>query len=158
MSQACPMDILQSFLDEAAEALLKRDPDSFFSHFHFPHVWITDDTEMVAQSSEALLERFQYVSSALIGHGVTQYIRIARQAQFLETGEICGEWQAHIMRDDQRLVPPFPGRARLVPNEDGKWRASHVVSGAKFGLKPLKFPIVADTPKLRDIDMNALNS
>jgi hypothetical protein len=142
--------ILQSVLDNGAQALLDGDPEPFFQHVYFPHVIVTEDEETLATSRDDLIARFNSVSNALKANGVTDYVRLAHDCRFKDDGSICGHWKTHIIRRDHRLVPPFPCRTRMI-EVDGIWQMTHAIYGLRFAPLPDRFPLIADDPRLPEL-------
>ncbi|MEM6610265.1 MAG: hypothetical protein AAF689_17010 [Pseudomonadota bacterium] len=144
--------LLQEFLDQGAAAILASDADEFFKRVSFPHILITEDSEAVYHSATELRPQFFSVSRALRGNGVTDYLRIVASAVFEDENTILGDWVTHVIRHSHRLIPPYPARAR-IHCKDGLWKVSHAVYGIKFPPIADCFPVVADRPHLRDLNL-----
>lgn len=143
-------EILQSVLDAGARALLGNDPDLFFSYIQFPHNMVTEDAEYTIKHRDALMPKFTSLATALKANGVTDFIRIAQRTRFLDADMICGDWITHVVRRDHRLIPPYPGRTRLVRNGD-QWQMSHSAYGFRFPKLNGRLPTISDNPELREL-------
>ena len=145
-------DILQGLLDTGARALLTGDVDLFMTHVYTPHIVLTEDSNHHLRTRSEMERVFFSASKALLGQGVTDYIRIVTKVRIKQTGAICGEWLCHTLQRAHRILPPFPGRGQLVLS-DGVWKFSHTAYGICCPSLPDRLPDVSDAPFLRDLNL-----
>ena len=145
-------EVLQSVLDTGTHALLTRDVDLFMAHVSFPHIILTEDANHNLQTRPDMERVFFSTSNALLGQGVTDYIRLVTKVRIKSTGAICGEWLCHTLRHAHRVLPPFPGRGQLILS-DGVWKFSHTAYGIYCPALPDRLPDISEAPFLRDLNL-----
>ncbi|MEM9585013.1 MAG: hypothetical protein AAGA08_18025 [Pseudomonadota bacterium] len=78
-----------------------------------PNVVVTETNKTTIKSKDEMAVIFYALHASLKSQRVTQYLRIARHAEYKECDHICGEHETHIFSSGQRIVEPYPNRVRL---------------------------------------------
>lgn len=131
-----PIDILQSYLDEAADALLSGDWATYLDGISLPWFMINPSTSTVITQEADLRAEFDAFHARLKGHRVTHYLKLVDHAYFLEKDLISGYYMSHILVAGHRLIPSFRSLLDLR-REGGRWRAAAMTNDLSASQWPL---------------------
>lgn len=118
------MTIYQKHLDKLSQAILSNDFGSFVTGIQFPFTMTTQVETHVFNTHADARKAFDSLGNNLRAQSVTVFARIAQRAAFVDPTHIVGEHEAHILKDGNRLVKPYPSRVHLQRFADG-WRETH---------------------------------
>jgi hypothetical protein len=118
-----PLTLYQGALDTVSAATLKGDFESYAAMIDFPYLLCTRTENFLLLRPEDLLPTFRNLSGALADYGVTDYIRLAHEADYAHPDRIDGWHVTHILVGDQRVIAPWAARQSIV-RRDGIWRFS----------------------------------
>lgn len=142
-----PLTLYQEALDTVSTATLKGDFAAYSAMIDFPYLLCTRTENFLVSQPEDLLSTFSNLSGALADYGVTDYIRLAHEADYARLDRIDGWHTTHILVGDQRIIAPWAARQSVV-RRDGIWRFSEA-----------HYPFLADTLPLTSRDfLTALRS
>ena len=145
--------IYQVHLDSATASLLRGDFDTFQHLVSIPHHMTTETVVIVVKSLSEMKDLFDQFSQMYANAGLTDFIRTVREAKFVGPDEIIGTHISHQIRNGQRILPPYPNRARLVRGSDGAWRETHCANAILNNFENFKlWTRVADEPRLPELD------
>jgi hypothetical protein len=118
-----PLTEYQAALDAVSAAVLAGDFAAYIARIDLPYLLCTLTEDFVLKTPEELEPTFRSLSGALRRNGVTDYIRLAREADMVRPDRIEGWHNTHVLCGDQRLVAPWAARQAIVLR-DGIWRFS----------------------------------
>lgn len=116
-----PLTIYQDALDKVSAATLTRDFAAYVAMIDFPYLLCTRMESFVLHRPEELEGTFRNLSGALAESGVTDYIRLAREADQVLPDRIEGWHVTQVIVGDQRLVAPWSARQAILCR-NGVWR------------------------------------
>ncbi len=138
-----PMDIAQAYLDEAAAAVLADDWVTYRAGISLPCATVSRDGTTIIRTEAALRAGYDGIRAMLIGHRVTDYIKMAEAVQFLDKDLISGSYISHIIISGHLVMPPF--RSLLDLRFDGRrWRVAAVTNG----LSQTHWPLMQMEPRV----------
>ena len=134
MSEAAA--ILQSYLDEVAQAVLSGDWETYRDGVALPCAVVSHNESKVVETENDLRAGYDSFRATLLGQKVTDYIRPVEDASFLDRDLISGSYLTHILAGGHRILAPFKSIMvlRLVGN---RWRAASVTNGLANSRWPL---------------------
>ncbi|WP_298431203.1 hypothetical protein [uncultured Jannaschia sp.] len=108
-------EIYQAVLDILSPAILAGDATTVLTHIPLPHLVRTMSGTIRIETEDEMVSTVEGMCASLRGNGATDYIRIAKDAVFLdaEGTTIEGTHESHILRNGVRLVPPYLNRLTL---------------------------------------------
>ena len=116
-----PLKIYQHNLDVVSDAILADDMATVCRHIKVPHLCRMAQTEIVVESEEEYAQGMSEYGQGLRNQGVTNYIRLVKQARFLTDDYIIGWHMSYVLNGATTLIRPY--RSRMVLHlEDGIWR------------------------------------
>ena len=149
------MSIYQDHLDRTTDSLMRRDFEAFKKAFKLPHRMQTETDIQITETPEEMYATFLKFAAKYEGIGVTDFVRVAKKAEFHTETEIRGIHESHLLRHATRLVPPYPNRVRLVLCDDGLWRETHSANAMMNTADRIHlWAEVSDTPRLPDLDID----
>ncbi len=119
------MGIYQEHLDALSTAILAADLQVGRERLAIPYFIQTLDISIAIKTEEEFKKIFLAVGTSMRAEGVTEQIRIVKNATFTAPDEIIGTHVTHRMRRATRLIDPYPSRVRLVRDAENKWRETH---------------------------------
>jgi hypothetical protein len=140
-----PLETYQAALDAVSASILANDFAAYIARIDLPYLLCTLQESFVLHRPEELEPTFRNLAGALQRRGVTDYIRIAHQAELVRPDRIEGWHNTNIIVGDQRVVALWATRQAIVLR-DGVWRFSEG-----------HYPFFADSLPLTEQDfLNAL--
>lgn len=118
-----PLTLYQQALDAVSAAVMADDFAAYMARIDLPYLLCTRLSDFVLTRAEELEPTFRNLSSALRRNGVTDFIRLAREADQTRPDRIEGWHNTHILAGDQRLIAPWATRQSLILR-DGVWKFS----------------------------------
>lgn len=129
-----PHVIYQDWLDKTSSALMTGDADVFVAATHLPFIMRTSMSETILETPEDLLGDVRNVIQALKSQQVTNYIRLVKQARYLDEVTIEGWHSTYVLRNATSVTPTYANRMILRRMGD-VWKvleADHELSGSRF--------------------------
>jgi hypothetical protein len=126
-------DIYQAMLDDTSRLVLNGDADAYCQHVVLPFVLRTSEGETVIESHADMATDILKINTWLQSQGVTDYIRLARTARFLDRDTVEGFHVTYALRNALHVIDPYSNRMILKRGSDGMWRATsaeHELAGA----------------------------
>lgn len=116
-------EITQAFLEQTADALIKKDFEAFAHFVNVPHVIETPDQKTIVKTRAALQEIFKHVVQDHADRNVTQLVRTCEVAEFQGAFKIEAVHITHMMSGNWRVMEPFP-TLMLLELIEGRWQAT----------------------------------
>ncbi|MDX8351150.1 hypothetical protein [Cognatiyoonia sp. IB215182] len=146
------MLIYQEHLDRTTASLMAADFDAFRMTISLPHSMQTETATQLVTDVADMERTFYKFADKYRGIGVTDFVRIAKEACFHADDDIRGVHESHLIRNGTRLIPPYPNRVRLKRCADGLWRETHSTNAMMNGEGRFHlWAEVAETPTLPDL-------
>ena len=143
-----PAQLYQDALDAVSRAVLTGDDKLYLSRMSLPYALTTHRGHFVITDRDEVVAIFQTLSASLREKGVTDYVRITREARYLRPDVIEGLHFTHILCNGERITQPHASRQRLVL-QSGEWRFAAAFYGIENDTLPITFPLTGlnrDTP------------
>lgn len=135
-----PHLIYQDWLDLTSSALMTGDVEGFASRCSLPFIMRTSGTETVLESIDDLRGDTANVVQALKDLQVTNYIRLVKQARYIDEATIEGWHTTYALRNATAVTPTY-GNRMILRLMDGGWKvteADHELSGNRLPLTLLR--------------------
>lgn len=140
-----PLDIYQTMLDFVSDAVIRGDVEQYLSAVTTPYTIHTETKRFDLTETRALRATLECVSGGFRRQGVTDYIRLARAANYVSRNRITGTHYTHIMRNAERIAPPYAASQTLV--SDGTfWRFCEARYAIANDALPFNFPVAGQSP------------
>ncbi len=147
--------IYQDHLDRTTASLMKRDFAGFRQSIELPHQMQTETATQIITTVEDMETTFHKFADKYHEIGVTDFVRIAKEAYFHADDDIRGIHESHLIRHGTRLIQPYPNRVRLKRCADGMWRETHCANAILNGEGRFHlWAEVSPTPHLPDLDID----
>lgn len=134
-SEENALKLYQSHLDAVSELILSNQPDQAATYFSYPYRINTAKGETLYETAAEMAHDISNMSDFLRSQGATDYVRLARRAQFLSPHVIEGRHVTHMLRDALNLVPTYQSRLVLKWQTGDRWlgiEADHEISNLAF--------------------------
>lgn len=134
-----PHEIYQEWLDTSSAALMDGDASGFVAGISLPFVMRTVAGATVLETEADLLHDAGNVIEALRSQNVTDFIRLVKQAHYLDEDTIEGWHTTYALRHATNVVPPFGSRV-ILRQIDGAWlmtEADYELAGDRIPQKLL---------------------
>lgn len=128
--------IMQAYLDEVSNAVLKDDWETYRQGIALPCAVISHNETKIVTTEEDLRAGFDDFRRTLRILRVTDYIRLVDQAVRLDQDMISGSYISHVISGGQRIMAPFHSTMTLRRVGD-RWCAASVSNGLANGRWPL---------------------
>lgn len=140
-----PLEIYQTMLDFVSGAVLRGDLARYLSAVILPYTIHTESARFELARAEDLAATFLSASGELRHNGVTDYIRLGREARYVSRRQIEGTHYTHLMRGTTRIAPPYVASQTLV-SDGAVWRFSAARYAIANDRLPLGLPIAGRDP------------
>ncbi|ABD55893.1 hypothetical protein [Jannaschia sp. CCS1] len=114
-------DVFQAFLDHTSKLVLTNDAKGYCNHIVLPFVFRTGAGEVVIETEDDLLIDTIEICDWMKSHGITDYHRICRSAQYLPNGDIDGVHITYALNNAVAVMPPYANRS-ILRCVDGTWK------------------------------------
>lgn len=136
---ANPLAIYQKVIDLLSYATLHGDAEIIRNHIRVPFTMTTETAEFVYDDEDEMVASCLVYTDTLRGMGVTDYIRIAREAQNIGPDRIEGVHYTHTIRRAERVMLPYPSRM-VIERKDGVWAVTHAHHALSNDRSPIFMP------------------
>lgn len=140
-----PLDIYQAMLDFVSDAVLRGDVERYLSAVTAPYTIHTETKRFDLADTVGLRATLECVSGGFRRQGVTDYIRLARKAAYVTRHRITGTHYTHIIRNAERIAPPYAASQTLV-FDGAHWRFCEARYAIVNDALPFTFPVAGQTP------------
>lgn len=139
--------ILQTYLDEIAQAVMTGDFATYRAGVVLPFHLVTHTENLTLTSDDDLRAGFDTFCLMLKAQRVTDFIRFVESAQAIDPHLITGRYVSHVISGGMRVLDPFQSQItlRLV---DDRWRAASITNALANSRWPLVLSSLAK-PDLR---------
>lgn len=120
-SDAVAWSIYQSHLDKVNKCFRARDFKTFKTCYRLPHRSTTQSDVMVVETPEQVATAFTRFAKKFADIGATDFVQIAKEAQFNSENVITGVHESHLIRNGTWLIKPYRNRLRLRRDAQGNW-------------------------------------
>ena len=138
------LQVMQSWLDEAGNATLVGDWDTYRACVVLPFHLITEKATMVVDTEDVLRRGFDEFRQNLAIMRVTDYIRLGESAAEIGPDLIAGRYVTHLMSNAHRIVPPFRSHVTLR-RQGNRWCAASIVNALSNTQWPIASPSSASS-------------
>lgn len=142
---ADPLAIYQTMLDFVSDAVLRGDVGQYLAALVTPYTIHTETRRFDLTTTEALRATTLGVSERLRQQGVTDYIRLAREAAYATRHRIVGTHYTHILRGAERIAHPYVASQTLVA-DGAVWRFCEARYAIANDALPFAFPVAGRQP------------
>ncbi|MCB2127445.1 MAG: hypothetical protein H6897_08715 [Rhodobacteraceae bacterium] len=140
-----PLDIYQTMLDFVSDAVLRGDVEQYLSAIALPYTIHTEAKRFDLTGADDLRATLICVSGGFRRQGITDYLRLSREARYVTRRRIEGIHYTHIMRGIERIAPPYAASQTLV--FDGSvWRFCEARYAILNDALPIVFPEAGRNP------------
>ncbi|WP_413875113.1 hypothetical protein [Albidovulum sp.] len=140
-----PLDIYQAMLDFVSDAVIRGDVEQYLSAVTTPYTIHTETKRFDLTTTDDLRATLLCVSGGFRRQGVTDYIRLARRADYVTRHRISGTHYTHIIRDAERVAPSYVASQTLL--SDGTfWRFCEARYAIVNDALPFTFPTAGRQP------------
>jgi hypothetical protein len=136
---ANPLAIYQKVIDLLSYATLHGDTEIIRTHIRVPFTMTTETAEFVYDDEDEMVASCLVYTDTLRSMGVTDYIRIARDAQTIGSDHIEGVHYTHTIRRAERVMLPYPSRM-VIERKDGVWAVTHAYHAISNDRAPIFMP------------------
>ena len=140
------LKILQSSLDELGTQVMTGDFAGYRRNIALPFHLVTETSSIVITTEAELKSGFDTFGTMLRTQHVSDMIRIAENADFLEPNLISGGYWTNLLEGGRRVVPPFRSRMVLRRNDD-HWRVASITNSLLNRRWPILSPEVPPYPR-----------
>jgi len=147
--------IYQDHVNTTAAALLADDLATFKARTQLP-LRITTETDIIVINTEDELKaKFDFFVGHYRNRGLTDLVRVVKEAYFYDDNDIRGIHESNWMCNDRRLITPYPNRLRLLRDADGQWRETHCAHAVLNKSEDFtQWTQIAEHPQLPDLDFD----
>lgn len=135
-----PHAVYQEWLDTSSTALMTGDLEGFVSMIALPFIMRTSNCETILETMEDLRDDTSNVIQSLKGQHVTHYIRLVKQAHYLNEDTIEGWHMTYVLRHAKSVTPTYANRM-IMRRIEGVWKVTegdHELSGDRIPLMLLR--------------------
>ncbi len=118
-----PHAIYQEWLDVTSAAVVAADNDTFVTMVSYPMIMRTATAVAVIETPEEMAADITNLSAALRDQQVTDYIRLVKQARYLDETTIEGWHTTYVLRNATSVTPNYNNRM-ILRMLDGQWKLS----------------------------------
>ena len=136
-------EILQDYLDAMGACVMAGDFDVYRAGVSLPFHLITAAANIVISTEDELRSGFETFVAMLGTQAVTDYVRLADSAVFLQETLISGHYTTHIVAGSNRVVPPFPSQIILRQGPDDVWRGASISNNMRNRAWPVHLVQIA---------------
>ena len=147
--------IYQNHVNTTAAALLDDDFATFKLCAQLPLRITTETDIIVINTEEELKAKFDLFVGQYRNRGLTDLVRVVKEAYFYDDNDIRGIHESNWMCNDRRLITPYPNRLRLVCGADGQWRETHCANAVLNKSEDFtQWAQIAEHPRLPNLDFD----
>ena len=131
MGQAVPVHpaaIVQDWLDHGSDLIMRGDFATWAGTAALPCIVETGRSRVVIQNVADLRSGFEAWRSTLLGNGLTEMVRTARDVAAHDDETIGATFDVNLLCRAVRVMPTFSSWI-LLRRTDATWRLTHLVSG-----------------------------
>ncbi len=140
---ADPLAAYQAALDVVSDAVMSGNIEAVRRMSRLPYPVRSLKGSFLVDSDEKLVANFAGFSRKVRELGVTHYIRIAREARFLDRDRIEGIHMTYLYRNGEEVLPPYENRMILI-REFGFWRVAAADHAMLNDSWPVVLPVAGD--------------
>jgi len=118
-------EILQQFLDEVGNAVMRDLFEDYSAHVHLPLSILTSAANLSVETQEDLRDGFDDFTEMLRSRGCTDMLRIVMDAWFEGPETIVGIYETNLIDGTQHVVPQFYSKMWLG-RFDGVWQTTKI--------------------------------
>jgi hypothetical protein len=137
-----PVEIYQDVLDQLSHAALHGEVDILHRYIRLPFSYTTHGGSFTLATAQEMTAYCLSFTETLRLLGATDYMRIARDAVYLDPLRIEGTHYSHIICDGQRIHPPYASRM-VIEKAPGNWQVTKAVHAIANDTFPIALPEAA---------------
>jgi hypothetical protein len=125
-----PADILQSYLDDIAQTVMKEQFDAYAARIQLPLRILTSQASLKVATTEDLKDGFESFIEMIQSHGVTDYLRFVHAANFQGNDHIVGVYETRMLSEGRLALPIFHSKI-WIGQYGGAWKAIKIHNTTK---------------------------
>lgn len=138
-----PHAVLQSYLDDLAEIVMRQDWPGYRARVCLPFQLVTHTANLTITTDEDLRLGFDRFAETLRIQRITDLVRLVEGAEQLDEALITGRYVTHMLAGANRVLPPF--RSQMTLRLDaGAWRAASITNALANSRWPILIPQIAE--------------
>lgn len=135
-------------LDLVSVAVMTADTGLYARTIRLPYRITTHGGSFTIETAAERDEMLLTLARSLQAKGVTDYVRIARTADYITSGQLVGTHFTHILSNGERIVHPHSATQTLVRGDDDIWRFTHARYAIANTSVPFEFPKLGPWPDI----------
>lgn len=125
-----PADILQSYLDDIAQTVMKEQFDAYAARIQLPLRILTSQASLKVATTEDLKDGFESFIEMIQSQGVTDYLRFVHAANFQGNDHIVGVYETRMLSEGRLVLPVFHSKI-WIGQYGGAWKAIKIHNTTK---------------------------
>jgi hypothetical protein len=125
-----PADILQTYLDDIAQTVMKEQFDAYAARIQLPLRILTSQASLKVATTEDLKDGFESFIEMIQSHGVTDYLRFVHAANFQGNDHIVGVYETRMLSEGRLVLPIFHSKI-WIGQYGGAWKAIKIHNTTK---------------------------
>ncbi len=117
-----PVDILQSYLDDLGNIVMREKFDAYVARIQLPLRILTSSASLKIATTEDLKDGFEAYVEMIQSYGVTDMVRTAHAATFQGNEHVVGVYETRLMNEDRQVLPTFHSKM-WIGCYGGVWKA-----------------------------------
>lgn len=120
--------MVQDWLDRGSDLMMRGEFDAWAATAALPCIIETGRSRVVIQTMADLRSGFDAWRTTLVGNGITEMVRTARDVHAHDDQTIAAAFEVDLLCRAVRVVPTFSSWI-LLRRTDAAWRLTHLISG-----------------------------
>jgi hypothetical protein len=125
-----PADILQSYLDDIAQTVMKEQFEAYAARIQLPLRILTSQASLNVATTEGLKDGFESFIEMIQSLGVTNYLRFVHAASFQGNDHIVGVYETQMLSEGRLVLPIFHSKI-WIGQYGGAWKAIKIHNTTK---------------------------
>jgi hypothetical protein len=138
-------DILQSYLDDMGDIVLRERFEDYAARIQLPLNIITASASLTVRTLKDLEDGFDDFNDMIQSLGVTAMLRTAKVARFVGNDHVIGIYDTRLMRGPRQVLPTFHSKM-WIGTYDGLWKAIRIQNTTNDARWPMLYTRLADAP------------
>lgn len=138
-------DILQRYLDEMSDFVLRERFDEYCSRIQLPLNIVTKAANLKVSTIADLELGFDDFTEMILNLGVTDMVRTVKAAYYYRIGHVVGVYETQILNQDRLVLPKFHSKM-WIGQFGGVWKAVKIHNTTYEARWPMLYTRLVETP------------